>query len=69
MREAERGLGRSISRRLRWKRRGVTASMYDGHVDIASSTWRVVKWVRWETNWASYGQISTLGPKAKLKPT
>ena len=41
----------------------------DGHIDIASSTWRVVKWARWEPNWASYGAIWTLGPKAKLKPT
>ena len=46
-----------------------TAVLHGGHAPISTNMWRATMWARWEPNWASYGPIWTLGPKAKLQTT
>ena len=43
--------------------------LHGDHAPISTNRWRAMMWVRWEPNWAGYGPIWTLGPKAKLQPT
>ena len=61
--------GYSGTRPWMWGTEPCMAAMHRARVavwSICPSTWREMVWARWELNWASYGPIWTLGPKAKL---